>query len=383
MTEGFGVVGGLGAAVPASAGGLVLPVLALLPSGAAVLALFAGPTRVRRWARGAAGRLAGLSGAALLTVLATIDGTYGESRALFAGTCLLVLVQAAAYRWAPRREALVGGAVAAAATALWTVPLLPDASFFEAAGLAAFWCLPSVGAAAVGGYPRLMDRRRARAVRDAERAEQLRLAHDLHDFVAHDISGIVAQAQAARFVAGRDPAAALPALERIERAGLTALASLDRTVGALREPPPGTAHVADLVRRFEAEGRIRARIGISDGVEGALSREAAATVHRVVTEALTNVRRHAIGATRVDVRLTLDGGTVRLTVADDGASAMPRPRERGGTGLIALAERVRATGGDLRTAAGPDGWTLTVTLPASPASSPTAVPGGPPLEKTV
>ncbi|MEU7254147.1 hypothetical protein, partial [Streptomyces sp. NPDC045251] len=112
MTEGFGVAEGLGTAVPASAGGLVLPVLALLPSGAAVLALFAGPTRVRRWARGAAGRLAGLSGAALLTVLATIDGTYGESRALFAGTCLLVLVQAAAYRWAPRREALVGGAVA-------------------------------------------------------------------------------------------------------------------------------------------------------------------------------------------------------------------------------------------------------------------------------
>ncbi|MEU2389462.1 histidine kinase [Streptomyces sp. NPDC007369] len=342
MTETLGV---LGAAVSASAGALVLPVLALLPAGAAVLALFAAPARVRRSARGAAGRLAGLSGAALLAALAALDRTYGESRALFAGACLLVFVQAAAYRWAPRREALAGGAVAAAATALWTVPLLPDASFFEAAGMAAFWCLPSAGAAAFGGYPRLMERRRARAVRDAERAEQLRLAHDLHDFVAHDISGIVTQAQAARFVADRDPAAVLPALERIERAGLAALASLDRTVGALREPLPGAAHVADLVRRFEEEGLVRARFWIGDGVEDALSREAAATVHRVVTEALTNVRRHAIGASRVDVRLVLDGGTVRLTVADDGPSAPPRPRERGGTGLVALAERVSATGG--------------------------------------
>ncbi|MEU2720735.1 hypothetical protein [Streptomyces smyrnaeus] len=166
MTEGFGVVGGLGAAVPASAGARTARTGPAAVGCRSARALRRADT-VRRWARGAAGRLAGLSGAALLTVLATIDGTYGESRALFAGTCLLVLVQAAAYRWAPRREALVGGAVAAAATALWTVPLLLDASFFEAAGLAAFWCLPSVGAAAVGGYPRLMDRRRARAVRDA------------------------------------------------------------------------------------------------------------------------------------------------------------------------------------------------------------------------
>ncbi|NXY99094.1 two-component sensor histidine kinase [Streptomyces sp. BR123] len=379
MTGAFLVLG-VPVPVPASVGTLVL---AVLPAGATVLTLFAGPARVRRWARRAAGRLAGLSGATLLSALLTLDGTYDESRALFAGACLLVPVQAAAYRWAPRVEALAGGAVAAASTALWTVALLPDASFFEAAGMAAFWCLPSAGAAAVGGYPRLTERRRAHAVREAERAEQLRLAHDLHDFVAHDISGIVAQAQAARFVADRNPAAVVAALERIERVGLAALTSLDRTVGALREPLPGTTEVVELISRFETEGGVRARIGIGEGVEGALSREAAAIVHRVVTEALTNVRRHATGATRVDVRLAFDGRAVRLTVADDGASASPpTPRERGGTGLVALSERVRAAGGDLRTTAGPDGWTLTATLPTPPVSPPPAGPGEPTLERT-
>ncbi|WOX22460.1 sensor histidine kinase [Streptomyces solicathayae] len=360
---------GTSGAVPAAPPVLaVLAVLAVLPAAVALTALVVGPAPFRARARRAAGRSAGVAGAALLAVLPVLEGTYGESRALFAGACLLVVLQAAAYRWSPRREAVAGGAVAAAAAALWTLPLLPDASFFEHVGLAAFWCVPSAGAAVVGGYPRLTERRRARAVHDAERAEQLRLAHDLHDFVAHDISGIVAQAQAARFVAGQDPAAALPALERIERAGLAALASLDRTVGALRVPLPGLAQVVELVARFGEEGGVRAEAAIGEGVEDALSREVAATVHRVVTEALTNVRRHAAGASRVEVRLVLDGAAVRLTVADDGTSPPPGARERGGTGLIALAERVRATGGDLRTAAAATGWTLTVTLPTTSAA---------------
>ncbi|MFC8917741.1 histidine kinase [Streptomyces sp. NPDC057116] len=345
-----------------------LPVLAVAPAGGAVLALAVGPARARKRVRAAAGRLAGVAGAVVLAVLPVLDGTHAESRALFVAACLLVVLQAAAYRWAPRREALGGGVVAAAATALWTVPLVPAASFFEHVGMAAFWCVPSAGAAAVGVYPRLTERRRAHAVHEAERAEQLRLAHDLHDFVAHDISGIVAQAQAARFVAAQDPAAVLPALERIERAGLAALASLDRTVGALRAPQPGLTEVGELVERFEAEGTARARVEIGAGVTGALPREAAATLYRVVTEALTNVRRHATGVTRVDVSAVLDGGSVRLTVADDGAprqAAPPRPRVHGGTGLAALAERVRAAGGELTASADGRGWTVTATFPTT------------------
>ncbi|MEU9863999.1 histidine kinase [Streptomyces sp. NPDC047971] len=322
-----------------------------------------------RWAY--AGRAAGLAGGVLLAVLPLVDGTSEESRWLLGAACLLVVLQAVAYRWAPRREAFAGGGIAAAATALWTVPLLPGASFFEYVGMSAFWCVPSLGAAVVGGYPRFTDRRRTRAVREARHAQQLRLAHDLHDFVAHDISGIVAQAQAARFVAGQDPAAALPALERIERAGLAALASIDRTVSLLRAsasadraPVPGLGELADLVRRFGEEGRTESRLDLADGVEHALSREAAATLHRVAAEALTNVRRHAPAATRVDVELTLLAGEVTMTVTNDGVrpGPHPRPRERGGSGLPALAERVRASGGTLRTATHDGNWCLTATL---------------------
>ncbi|WP_242705129.1 histidine kinase [Streptomyces griseocarneus] len=112
---------------------------------------------------------------------------------------------------------------------------MPHPSVLVMAGAAAFWWLPVCGAAVVGGYPRLMEYRRDRLVAGTRRSQQLELARDLHDFVAHDVSGIVAQAQAARFVAAADPGQAVPALERIEKAGLNALASMDRMVRMLHD----------------------------------------------------------------------------------------------------------------------------------------------------
>ncbi|MFE1772793.1 sensor histidine kinase [Streptomyces sp. NPDC059008] len=338
---------------------------------------------VRAWA----GRAAALAAAVLIAVtFGWAPGvTQDESGPLFAAATALVVLQAAAFRWAPRREAAVGIGLAAVALTLWPQPLVPSASLYERVGMGAFWFLPTLGAAVVGGYPRLMERRRSQAVRAARHSQQLELAHDLHDFVAHDISGIVAQAQAARFVAGQNPEAAAGALERIERAGLAALASIDRAVHLLRDPGheancaslPGAAQLAELVRRFNENGRTRARIDISPGVEAALSREAAATVHRVLTEALTNVRRHAPDAIGVEVALTRADEAVRLTVTNDSGRSRARTREHGGTGgidrrggiggagLLALTERVRAMNGTLHTTRREGTWRLTVTLPAT------------------
>lgn len=148
---------------------------------------------------------------------------------------MLLMLLAVVARWAPLRQAVIAAVVAGVAVATWTLPLVPDPSVLPLAGAAAFWTLPVLGAAVVGGYPRLVENRRRRLVIETRRSQQLELAQDLHDFVAHDISGIVAQAQAARFVAESDPGQALPALERIERAGLNALASMDRTVRMLHE----------------------------------------------------------------------------------------------------------------------------------------------------
>ncbi|GGT53078.1 hypothetical protein GCM10014713_53820 [Streptomyces purpureus] len=344
-----------------------------LPAALAAGVLLAGAAGPRAWRR-YAGRACAAVAAALLAVSALGAQGAGEagSRWLFAAATALLALQAAAFRWAPVREVALGVGLSATALALWTQPLLPGVTFLERVGMGAFWTLPTLGAAVVGGYPRLRERRERLAVHDARRTQQLTLAHDLHDFVAHDISGIVAQAQAARFVAAQDPAAVLPALERIERAGLAALDSIDRTVSMLREAGtpaarealPALAELDDLVRRFADSGATEARLTIAPDAADALSREAAATVHRIVTEALTNVRRHAPGAARVDITLVRQGRHVRLDVTNDTLPGPATARPRGGSGLLALTERVRALGGTFEAAPADGHWRTSATLPA-------------------
>lgn len=374
----------------------VRPVPALAAVAVALATLGCRP-RSHAWTGTAAGA------AGLLLLVATFAwpgrGTAEGSVWHLVAVGAVLLLLTAAVRRSPRRQLLAGGGLGAAAVAVWTVPLVPDASFFECLGMIAFWSAPVAGAVVVGGYPRLMEDRRRQAVLAARRAQQLELAHDLHDFVAHDVSGIVVQAQAARFVARHDPAAAIQALERIERAGLAALASIDRTVRMLHEPDrnadgnddptggepaggartvlPGTDQLGDVVDRFSETGDVRARLDLAPDVTGALSREGAATVHRVVVEALTNVRRHAPGAAGVRVALSTDGTTVEVSVTNDGGRGrsshlpgLPRLERgargaRGGGGLLALAERVRASGGTFASGPYRDGWRVTAVLPAT------------------
>ncbi|MGW1789799.1 sensor histidine kinase [Streptomyces tubercidicus] len=343
---------------------------------------------------------------------------------------VLLMLLAVVARWAPLRQALIAGAVAGMAVATWTLPLIPAPSLLSLAGAAAFWTLPVLGAAVVGGYPRLVENRRYRLVIETRRSQQLELARDLHDFVAHDISGIVAQAQAARFVAASDPGQALPALERIERAGLNALESMDRTVRMLHEangnditsphtpepstalvpqgaprpkgpppepsphpePPPGVDQLPTLIERFTSAGATEARLTMPPTTSQTLSRETSSTAYRLVVEALTNVRRHAPGSTRVEVALTPvttrslatapapalkiqilnDSGTTPAITPATTPTTTPatalRPRRirdgHGGRGLKALRERVQATGGGTLSY-GPyeGGWQVLAVLP--------------------
>ncbi|MFD6887971.1 sensor histidine kinase [Streptomyces sp. NPDC059957] len=402
------VVGVLTAACCAATPFLGVRPLPALAAAAIALATFGCLPRSREWT----GAATGCAGALLL--VATFGwpgrGTAGGAPWHMVAVGAVLLLLTAAVRWSPRRQLLTGGGLGALAVAVWTVPLVPDASFFEYLGLMSFWSAPVVIAAVVGGYPRLMEDRRRQAVLAARRAQQLELAHDLHDFVAHDVSGIVVQAQAARFVAEHDPAAAARALERIERAGLAALASIDRTVRLLHAADeetdksgdgdgdgdnagltgnaavvgarkalvlPGMEQLGEVVDRFSETGQIPARLDVPPGVADALSREGAATVHRVVVEALTNVRRHAPGAAGVRVALSTDRTTVEVSVTNDGGRgrtshlpALPRLERgargaRGGGGLLALAERVRACGGTFASGPYQGGWRVIATLPAT------------------
>lgn len=314
----------------------------------------------------------GVAGGALL-VAAILGGGGPESRSarwLFVAALVVMGLQVAASRWAPVRSGIIGVALAGLALMLWPQPLIPAASVFERVGISAFWAVPTVVAVLVGGYPRLMERRHERDLRDARSAQQRELAHDLHDFVAHDVSGIVVQAQAARFVAGQDPAAVLPALERIERAGLAALDAIDQSVALLRDPGLASDPLPDLERlrstvsRFALSSDAKTSMEIASEAEDALSRLGAATVHRATVEALTNVRRHAPQARQITIALTLAGDVVRLSVINDLGPTPPPRRRRGGTGLATLAERLRTMNGTLETAGHDGKWHLIITLPA-------------------
>ncbi|MFI1829602.1 histidine kinase [Streptomyces sp. NPDC020412] len=322
-------------------------------------------------------------------------GTAGETRGYWslaeAGVLLLLIV--AVVRWSPARERRYAVALAGLAVVVWPAALI-EGTFLERVGAAAFWLLPVAGAVATGTYPRLAARRRADEVARARRAQRLQLSRDLHDFVAHDVSGIVVQAQAALFVAASDPAQAVPALERIERAGLSALAAMDRTVALLGDASdasdasdesdaasralPGLDALPALVAEFGATGGLDARLEVPPAVADALPRETGAVAYRVVVEALTNVRRHAPGARRVAVRVVRTAAAVEVSVVNGPGAGGRRPlssrraRGSGGLGIPALTEHAAAAGGAL--AAGPTadgGWRLAVTFPDAFPTHPT------------
>ncbi|MBB1255871.1 histidine kinase, partial [Streptomyces sp. OF3] len=241
--------------------------------------------------------------------------------------------------------------------------------------VAFFFTLAATAALGIGLTVRLViaDRRRREAsVRMEQRTE---FARDLHDFVAHHVTGIVIQAQGARSVAARRPELVPPALERIEHAGAEALKSMRSMVGMLRDvdesrtdvplaPLAGMAEVRALVEEFATVGGSRARLR-ADGDFADLPVEVATTVHRVVMEALTNVRKHSRDYTEVEVHLTRSAGGITVRISDDG-----RPRQAvgqplgGGFGLKGLAERVAVIGGRVRTGPAPaGGWRVEATLP--------------------
>jgi len=176
---------------------------------------------------------------------------------------------------------------------------------------------------------------------------------------------MVVQAQAARHVAGPRPEAAVDALARIERAGLDALATMRRMVGALRDDAATTVggtwdDVDRLLEAAAARGE-PVRASIDPGVRNQAA-ALAPSVHRILAESLTNVRRHGQAVTRVEVAVRAAGGSLVVTVLDDGA--VPEPAAEDGFGVVGMRERATALGGSLD--AGPSdvgGWVVRAELP--------------------
>ncbi|MEU6955968.1 histidine kinase [Streptomyces sp. NPDC045714] len=319
------------------------------------------------------------------------EATGVATLAEIAGLLLLVCLVA---RYAGTRQAFVLCTVLGllASTALLRLQIPPTA--LEAAAQSAFFALGAIAAAATGGGLRTLETRRIRAVHEARRSQRLQLAADLHDFVAHDVSGIVVLAQAAQVIGADRPEKVLPLLQQIEASGRQALGSMDRTVhmlrssdgttpagrGATEESQPvayGLEDIVDVVDRFRASGRAEVRLDIDRSPEhvGRVPREVASTAHRVVVEALTNVRRHAGTTPWVTVSVTPGPEhrepslTVSVTngspsISEAGGGYFGDRGRHGASGLEGLAERVRALGGTLEFGVhGEHGWRVTAALP--------------------
>ena len=338
--------------------------------------LVGGPT-ARRYLAATTGVCAAGSLAATTAILLT-DATYSSDDpaatgwAFFETAGLWVLI-ALTVRLAPRRQALVAGGLAVVAVPGWLLRFGWEPLTAAAVGGYAAWTVAALCAAAVGWYLRSLDVRRTRSVEQARQAQRAQLARDLHDYVAHDISGMLAQAQAGQVIAEREPAAAAAAFRRIERAGQEALASMDRAVQMLHEesdaehgPLTTSASLADLIEtvvRFSEIGGPQVQLAIDSALTA--PRELIDTAHRVVVEALTNVRRHSPSATQVAVEVHRTGRELVVSVRDDGTSYSPRSLDRhGGHGLPGLAERVEALGGSFTAGpAEPSGWLVRAVLP--------------------
>ncbi|MFF6780079.1 histidine kinase [Streptomyces sp. NPDC012510] len=275
----------------------------------------------------------------------------------------------------PRMGAVAAAALAVAIIAIPQRLLPPDRYYDDESAITGSLVLTlCVGLALAWGLrARLTEEQRARDIAAVRQHQRLELAHDLHDFVAHHVTGIIVQANAALTLQHTAPEQVGPLLENISRSGSETLDSMRRLVRVLREDDHGGVRpgevwgeLARLVSVFsEDETDVQLYVAAA-ARETRLAPEVETSVHRVVQEALTNVRRHAPGAS-VAVRVDVDGHRLRVEVRNT-APAAPHPGPvggRGGFGLVGLRERVEAVEGTLTAVpTGDGGWRVTAVFPA-------------------
>jgi signal transduction histidine kinase len=276
------------------------------------------------------------------------------------------------------RGALVGLALTAGAIATVSVVRTPNDIVFP---VVLFGILPWVVGRVIRTQTALARELTEKAEREqiareeeearATAAERARVAREIHDVLAHNLSVMVIQASAARRVAGRDPAAAAHAAELISRTGREALSELRYVFGPVRKEDgealgcaPGLANLDQLVSRSH-----RAGLPVTVRVEGEpleLSPGADLVVYRVIQEALTNTLKHARGA-HSTVTVRYETGAVEVEVLDDGTAVALNGSawESGGHGLVGMRERVALYGGRLEAGKRDDGgFAVRARLPA-------------------
>jgi signal transduction histidine kinase len=211
-----------------------------------------------------------------------------------------------------------------------------------------------------------IDSNREAQAQAAVLAERQHLAREVHDVLAHSLSGLVLQLEGARLLSAGGNASAELA-DAVRRAHQLAKSGLDearRAIGMLRDDDlPGPERLPTLAHQFEHDTGVPCE-SVVTGNERDLGAQARLSLYRVAQEALTNVRKHAT-AKRVELRLAYETSGARLIVEDFGGNGQARLKgANGGYGLAGMRERARLLGGTL--AAGPtdSGFRVELWLPA-------------------
>jgi signal transduction histidine kinase len=237
----------------------------------------------------------------------------------------------------------------------------------------AAWLLVLIGAAEAVRVrrERMLELQRTHREEAERRAseERLRIARELHDVLAHNISLINVQSGVALHLLDERPEQAKAALAAINDASGEALREMRSVLGVLRRvdeelpraPTPGLAQLPELVSRSAGTG-VAVELEI-EGEQRALPASVDLAGFRIVQESLTNVARHA-GAAGATVRLSYGEDELTVVVEDDGRGALPDVHGTDGNGIAGMRERAAALGGDLQ--AGPrlgGGFSVRARLP--------------------
>ena len=239
-------------------------------------------------------------------------------------------------------------------------------------------------------YVAEVEARAARAERERDQqgllaaaAERTRIAREMHDIVAHNLSVMIALNDGASFTMETDPVQAAEAVREASTVGRTALREMQRALGVLRDrpvaegeasrtPAPTITELDDLLAPIRRTG-LEVSLTI-EGAAGQLSPGLQLTIYRLVQESLTNTVKHAPSANRSSVAIRCTPHGVDVTILDNGTGSYPHTEAEGsGQGIIGMHERAAGHGG--RVAAGPTevGWLVQAYFPAetTPAEQPT------------
>jgi signal transduction histidine kinase len=277
----------------------------------------------------------------------------------FAAVLMLVSAAYAVGRHLPGRRSLYVLGVGTLAIVVLSVSFDPNDIFFP---VTFFWALPWLAGRTIRNHTMLARElaekaERAQHAREEEErraiaVERGRIARELHDVLAHNLSVMVVQAAAARRVLDKNPLQAVEVASLIERTGREALAEIRQLFGPVRRGegealtgPPSIARVDELARRARAAG-LRVELRVS-GDPVALPAGIDLTAYRIVQEALTNSIKHARGA-QARVLVSYEPNEVVLSIEDDGEA--PRDgyelgESGGGHGLVGMRERAALYGG--------------------------------------